>query len=301
MCGWRDAPPPRFLRHTQWLYKAGCFRSWPDRNMKTVALISAVQAGFGDGARQVRGLFPWEACAENVYNATVHRGEVACHGTQCAIDTCDDGYHRVQLIPGSTKRLKCKHDARTDEYSWSSPGLWSCTSCSNPEPLSDDPAFNVECSYRQVGNYKLKQCSYSCANGRKIFPLNKKRVTNVLCKCAKTEVDSHCHWKKGGTFYDKGGANDFYKWSCPLPHQLPGNLRCMKQNYPAGKLIIRNPPNRIVGGEEAVANSWPWIVRLDIDNGGLCGGTILDDKESVLLRALSSSVTLFTVLFISLE
>ena len=49
-------------------------------------------------------------------------------------------------------------------------------------------------------------------------------------------------------------------------------------------MIERPPPSKIVGGEEAVENSWPWIVRLDIDGGGLCGGTILDDKECVFIR-----------------
>ena len=35
--------------------------------------------------------------------------------------------------------------------------------------------------------------------------------------------------------------------------------------------------SRIVNGVEAVANSWPWIVRLDISDS-LCGGTVIGDK-----------------------
>lgn len=249
--------------------------------MKSIALISAVQAGFGDGARQVRGLFPYEACVENVGPVNVDRGEYACHGHKCSIDTCDDGYHRVALIPGAKKNMKCKHNRKTDSYSWSAPALWSCTSCANQEPLSDDDRFNVQCSYRKVGNYKLKQCTYSCANGQNIYPLNQKKVKNVVCKCHKTEATSHCKWRKGSQTYDEGGAHDFYNWSCPMPHQLPTGLQCTKSNYPASKLVIsRPPPSKIVGGEEAVEHSWPWIVRLDI-HGGLCGGTILDDKERV--------------------
>ena len=250
--------------------------------MKTLALVSAVHAGFGDGARQVRGLYPYEACVENVGPVNVDRGSYSCHGHKCTIDGCDDGYHRVALIPDSAKNMKCKYNKRTDTYSWSKPALWSCTSCSNPEPLSDDDQFNVDCSYRQSGQYKLKQCTYSCANGADIYPIGKKQVKNVVCKCNKTEATSHCKWRKGNEVYDIGGPNDFYNWSCSLPHQLPPNLKCRKSNYPkSGKeMIERPPPSKIVGGEEAVENSWPWIVRLDID-GGLCGGTILDDKECV--------------------
>ena len=250
--------------------------------MKSIALISAVQAGFGDGARQVRELYPYEACVENIGPVYVDRGDYACHGHKCTIDTCDDGYHRVALIPGAKKNMKCKFNQRTEAFSWSAPALWSCTSCSNPEPLSDDERFNVQCSYRRSGNYKLKQCTYSCANGQNIYPLNQKKVKNIVCKCNKTEANSHCKWRKGSQTYDEGGAHDFYKWSCPMPHQLPSELKCMKSNYPASKLVIsRPPPSRIVGGEQAVEHSWPWIVRLDI-NGGLCGGTILDDKARVL-------------------
>lgn len=46
---------------------------------------------------------------------------------------------------------------------------------------------------------------------------------------------------------------------------------CGKQKYQPSKA-------RIVGGVHAVANSWPWQVRLYAD-GGLCGGTLIDTRH----------------------
>jgi len=46
---------------------------------------------------------------------------------------------------------------------------------------------------------------------------------------------------------------------------------CGKQKYQPSKA-------RIVGGVYAIANSWPWQVRLHAD-GALCGGTLIDTKH----------------------
>merc|ERR1712198_621280 len=43
---------------------------------------------------------------------------------------------------------------------------------------------------------------------------------------------------------------------------------------------VEGPPslNKIVGGEEAEPNQWPWIVALFIDNAWFCGGSLISEN-----------------------
>ena len=181
--------------------------------------------------------------------------------------------------------MKCKHDRRTDTYSWNKDGLWTCRSCINLDPLKFNDDFDVTCIYENKGGYNLKVCDIECRNGEKIFPLNKAKATNVMCKCKKSTGE--CNWRKGNQVYDNFDDLDFSKWSCPRKHQIPKHLRCLKNNYTGENLLRGNLGDRIVGGVEAQRNSWPWIVRLEItlENGepSGCGGTLLDSKDSVAL------------------
>ena len=264
--------------------------------MKLFACFAAVQAGIGDGAKQLTVFDEHVNCvnndqtpsidpsnAENYYAPSWLQGTYSCGGPFCELLTCSNGYQGVPVIPGSVKKMKCKHDRRTNTYSWNKDGLWSCKTCNKFHPLEHNDDFEVTCRFQFKGGYNLKVCNIECANGEKIFPLNKPKATNVMCKCNKR--DGTCNWKKGSQIYDGGDHLDFSKWSCPRSHQIPDNLRCMKNNY-SGESFVRNSDDRIVGGMEAQRNSWPWIVRLNIirEDGdeGSCGGTILDDKDSVL-------------------
>ena len=63
----------------------------------------------------------------------------------------------------------------------------------------------------------------------------------------------------------------------------------MKNNYSG----LLSSGDRIVGGKEVEAYSWPWIVRLAPETADgmrfICGGTILDEKECVLKRIVQYS------------
>ena len=73
-------------------------------------------------------------------------------------------------------------------------------------PLEDNFDFNTTCKYvkRNGGLFKMKVCTFTCKNGKNIQPVNKKKMTNVMCKCRVTEFDNQCHWSKGSTQYDLG-------------------------------------------------------------------------------------------------
>ena len=193
--------------------------------MKLFAFFSAVQAGIGDGARQLRSFEDHENCVNNTDNRSINpfnppsyapfglMGVQLCAGPVCQLHRCNDGYQGIPLFEGAVKRMKCKYDKRTDEYTWNKPGLWYCQTCTNLEPLHNNPDFNVNCEYVNKGGYNLKVCNIECANGEKIFPLNKPRAKNVICKCDKRSKE--CHWKKGSLFFDQGDHLGFSKWSCP--------------------------------------------------------------------------------------
>ena len=63
--------------------------------------------------------------------------------------------------------------------------------------------------------------------------------------------------------------------------RIPDGLKCRAPNGPP-ELSGQDGSDRIIGGVEAVSNSWPWIVHLMIQSRGAswsCGGVILSDKE----------------------
>ena len=49
---------------------------------------------------------------------------------------------------------------------------------------------------------------------------------------------------------------------------------------------------RIVGGQDAELNTWPWMVQLEYDTAFNCGGVIVD-KNLVLTGIFSSNTNLF--------
>ena len=262
--------------------------------MKLFALASAVQAGIGDGARQLRSSANYMDCVKNAQSDSidpngVHQigyppasfvGRQSCSNAQCSWQECPPYYQPLPLIPGSARRMKCRFDKVKNEYYWNKPGLWDCKTCNDLEMLENNPDFNVRCASMKNGSVKV--CDISCKNEEKIYPINKPRVKNVMCKCNKATKE--CNWVKGRAKYDLGDHMDFSKWSCPQVHQIPKHLKCMKNNY-SGELVNRKSWDRIIGGKEVEAYSWPWVVRLTpiLDDGVEigCGGTILDEKDCV--------------------
>ena len=51
-------------------------------------------------------------------------------------------------------------------------------------PLEDNFDFNTTCKYvkRNGGLFKMKVCTFTCKNGKNIQPVNKKKMTNVMCR-----------------------------------------------------------------------------------------------------------------------
>ena len=130
-------------------------------------------------------------------------------------------------------------------------------------------------------------------------------LTDIIFRCNVTEKDNKCHWRKGRNVYDLNDSQDFSNWHCgnfdptntttqkvtttkktttlatrpPAEKRIPEGLRCRAPNGPP-ELSGQDGSNRIIGGVEAISNSWPWIVHLMINNSWSCGGVILSDKES---------------------
>ena len=128
--------------------------------------------------------------------------------------------------------------------------------------------------------------------------------TDIIFRCNVTEQDNKCHWRKGRNAYDLNDSQDFSNWHCgnfdptntttqkvtttkqtttlatrpPAEKRIPAGLKCRAPNGPP-ELSGQDGSNRIIGGVEAISNSWPWIVHLMINNSWSCGGVILSDKE----------------------
>ena len=62
------------------------------------------------------------------------------------------------------------------------------------------------------------------------------------------------------------------------------NIQDRRVLYPSLMKTPRTPPassSRIVGGQEAEPNSYPFIVALSIDDTYFCGGTILGEAKEI--------------------
>lgn len=72
---------------------------------------------------------------------------------------------------------------------------------------------------------------------------------------------------------------------CWKPTSEPAAPWCFhKERLPIHEGVCGVPsisPNvavKIVGGEDAVANSWPWMVSLRVDGSHFCGGSLINDR-----------------------
>lgn len=179
---------------------------------KILVLAGSASAGIGDGRfPMLRALVDHEICEHNFGELTVANGEVNCNGSVCELKTCIDGYHKLKTANGQSKKAKCISNKAG--LKWNK-NLLQCRTCSDMTPLADNDDFDVSCSFVNKAGFRLKKCSFECKNGQKIQPANKKKMTNLLCKCLTTEDDDQCHWRKGSTAFDLGDQDDFDQWYC---------------------------------------------------------------------------------------
>lgn len=72
------------------------------------------------------------------------------------------------------------------------------------------------------------------------------------------------------------GSNEFETGS----NRLQFDSMCsLNANF--ARKLVEGDDNKIVNGQMAQANSWPWIVRMSFRfaaGSGLCGGSIIDDE-----------------------
>jgi len=286
---------------------------------KILVLAGTASAGIGEGRfPMLRALVDHQICESNFGKLEVDNGVVNCNGSVCELKTCDQGYHKLKTASGQSKKAKCI--SVKAGLKWNK-DLLQCRTCSNLTPLADNDNFDVSCSFVNKAGYKLKKCSFQCKNGQKIQPANKKKMTNLMCKCMSTEQDDQCHWRKGSTAFDLGDEDDFDQWYCAkAPTEEPGTEPPVTEapvtdepvteppvtEAPVTEAPVTRPPvnrippnlkcsgtphqkltgggNRIVGGLEAKENTWPWLTRLQVKASGqtfLCGGTIVDNKTIV--------------------
>ena len=69
---------------------------------------------------------------------------------------------------------------------------------------------------------------------------------------------------------------------------IPENTHCPSNIFSSEKAVAKE---RIIGGEQVVPNSWPWIAKIINERNqdsyqNFCGGTILND-EWILTGTLS--------------
>ena len=75
--------------------------------------------------------------------------------------------------------------------------------------------------------------------------------------------------------------NELEELTCPDPEDQPNQVE--KTEFKEGdrlptNLVCDDTEKRIVGGQEAIKMSWPWMVRITYYGFPTCGGTIISDN-----------------------
>lgn len=216
----------------------------------------------------------------------IDNGKITCKGGVCEV-TCNDAYH----FYGGHRKTKCKKMGK--KFGWTTK-LAECKTCG--ELKIDETDIKKTCFLRNWGGTNKKFCKLQCPGNMKtapaIKPINKKK-TFAVCRCVtwpkdQADSDGKCHWRIGNKIIDDKSFPDDYM----------ENLYCSERKKPKEEtknvvdkievsvdhptyrippnLICQNNGDRIVGGVDAIAHSWPWIINLTF-GGYVCGGTIIDD------------------------
>jgi len=206
------------------------------------------------------------------------------HNVECDKKTfkCKPICKENAVINSNRKRLHC--DKRGNEYRWkplSSDIFPQCKSCPALVGLSSrvevqgvpgvDPIFTISCplgkslSSKRSGHWMTSWVKFKCRCNKRV---------------------KACHWR----FDNYGGKTTSHNaWT----HQVElEQVKCVEAvenppstglRLPPGLTCGRQAGTRIVDGQEAHPNTWPWMVRLEYDLDLLCGGVIVG--ENLVLTA----------------
>jgi len=183
------------------------------------------------------------------------------------------------VINSNRKRYHC--DKRGNEYRWKpvNPDIFpQCKSCGalsvsdlrSRVLLNGDPRFD-------------SSITVSCPLGKS---LSSQRSGNWMtswvkfnCKCNKRAKS--CHWRADNVWSKTGGSHhvELQQVECVEAVKNPPSTG---PPLPPGLTCKREDGTRIVDGQEADPNTWPWMVQLGYD-GSLCGGVIVG--ENLVLTA----------------
>jgi len=188
------------------------------------------------------------------------------------------------VINSNRKRYHC--DKRGNEYRWKpvNPAIFpQCRSCSDVGDLAErvevdgDPRFDlsitISCplgeslSSSWSGNWNTNWAKFNC-------------------KCNKRAKE--CRWETSLAF----GYKTFITSSSQLHRFELEEVECVEAVKNPPSTGLRLPPGltckrkggmRIVDGQEADPNTWPWLVQLESNGYFNCGGVIVD--ENLVLTA----------------
>lgn len=259
--------------------------------MKLSHLVLFLSADAGRGKQKlVRGFVSHQAClANDDIQSNVENGSVNCSGSTCSLK-CNNHYHGY----GGPGKVKCKQHTSSKDLSWTKK-IGTCRTCQDTDISGIDTSiFKKRCTTNGKG---IRVCTVTCKNKTTIEPIMKRRAS-LQCKCIwQRDRDGWCHWRLGARVVDNPNWTRFYhgEWTCgpdprPKPSKNPLNVQTTTavatlpttspHRIPKG-LFCKDQGNRIVGGVEAFAHSWPWIVRVYFGTATGCGGTIIDDETII--------------------
>ena len=248
----------------------------------------------------------------------LENGEKECKFGYCKLKKCEQGYHRTKTVQKQGPKAKCIANSKGTKwnkelfkcrtcadmnplannpdfivscgYQSIARGTYSlkrCTfKCRNGgliQPLGVKQANNVKCGCNVWE--KDRQCHWRL-RGRTFDLENTFNFNKWSCSGGSPKpTDGSNKSTAAPTFKPTTTTVRPATKQTTLPpstqpsaSRIPSGLECLKTPAMMRMSPDERTDDRIVGGVEAIQGSWPWIVRLVINNSWLCGGTILDDR-----------------------
>jgi len=184
------------------------------------------------------------------------------------------------VINSNRKRFHC--DKRGDEYRW--------------KPLSSDIFPQCKSCDALVGLSKRVEVKGDPLDGLSIMiscPLGKSLSSRRSGNWMTNWVKFHCMCNKRAKSCYWVADNFTFKSATSTMHQLElDEVECVEavknppstgQRLPPGLTCKREDGTRILDGQEADPNTWPWMVQLEYYDNFNCGGVIVG--ENLVLTA----------------
>lgn len=208
------------------------------------------------------------------------------------------GLQRVQCFPNKKCKVHCKtwqgwqrvgagnfrcRKSGADFFLFPNARKPECKTCASLEEIGlDTSQFDITYKYTRSGVGKI---TIRCKNGENVLPGNR---NYEFAECVCNRWNRVCGYRQVGKNTSAEAAIKNFTCDAPKVEEDPNvqnddNKSAEEERKRIPEDLVCSEQDRIVGGLDAIPNSWPWIVQLSYNYYGSkyifqCSGTIINEN-----------------------